>query len=70
MHLLYFYQHGGMLVGKIAKERSVSHHEHTFSVFKRSMGTTKKYQHLANEYSSIDLPSFVLDRLKLVLSLS
>lgn len=60
-----FDQDNELLVGKIAKERLVSHPDETFSVFKRSMGTPKTYTHKGKNYTSTDLSSFILSRMKL-----
>ncbi|MDD6796584.1 MAG: molecular chaperone HscC [Clostridiaceae bacterium] len=51
-------------VGKIAKERIVTHPNFTAEVFKRSMGTEKKYKLGSKEFSSEELSSFVLRSLK------
>ena len=51
---------GSILVGKIAKERLITHPNRTYETFKRSMGTNRRYgQFLAEELSA-----FVLKRLK------
>lgn len=51
-------------VGKIAKERKITHPFFTAEVFKRSMGTDKKYKLGNKEFSSAELSSFVLRFLK------
>lgn len=53
-----------ILVGKAAKERLVSHPEHTAAAFKRSMGTNKKYILGQKTFTPEELSSFVLRRLK------
>lgn len=51
-------------VGKIAKERIVTHPELTAEVFKRSMGSEKKFTLGNKEFSAEELSSFVLRSLK------
>lgn len=51
-------------VGKIAKERKITHPFFTAEVFKRSMGTDKKYKLGNKEFSASELSSFVLRFLK------
>lgn len=51
-------------VGKIAKQRLVTHPSQTVSVFKRTMGTNKTYQLGKEHYTSIDLSALVLKQLK------
>ena len=55
---------GTIYVGKTAKERLASHPEDTASVFKRYMGTAKKYRLGKKEYRPEELSSFVLKKLK------
>lgn len=55
---------GTVYVGKIAKERLVSDPERTISVFKRFMGTEKKYRIGEKEYRPEELSSLVLRKLK------
>ena len=55
---------GEIYVGKIAKERMISHPELTAAVFKRSMGTEKKYNLGNKEFLCEELSSFVLRSLK------
>lgn len=51
-------------VGKVAKERLVTHPEQTVSVFKRSMGTDKKWLLGGKTYTPEELSALVLKRLK------
>lgn len=53
-----------MYVGKIAKERLVTHPEDTVSVFKRFMGTEKIYSLAGKKYRPEELSALVLKRLK------
>lgn len=55
---------GHVCVGKIAKERLASHPEHTAALFKRFMGTEKKYVLGGREYRPEELSALVLRRLK------
>ncbi|MBC1549905.1 molecular chaperone HscC [Listeria sp. FSL L7-1434] len=55
---------GEFLIGKIAKERLTSHPDKTAAVFKRFMGTEKKYYLGKQAFSATDLSSFVLKSLK------
>lgn len=55
---------GQILVGKIAKERLITHPERTTSSFKRFMGTDKEYQLGDRVFHPEDLSSFVLRQLK------
>lgn len=55
---------GTVYVGKIAKERQVTHPESTISVFKRFMGTSKTYDIEGKEYKPEELSALVLQRLK------
>lgn len=55
---------GIVYVGKIAKERLVTNPENTVSVFKRSMGTDRKYNLNGNEYLPEELSAIVLKVLK------
>lgn len=57
-------KNGEILVGKIAKERLITHPEVTASAFKRTMGTDKKYKLGQYTFSSEDLSSFILKSLK------
>ena len=57
-------EEGTVYVGKTAKEQLASHPEDTASVFKRYMGTAKKYQLGKKEYRPEELSSFVLKKLK------
>lgn len=51
-------------VGKVAKERLITHPEETISVFKRSMGTGKRWQLSGTSFSPEELSAMVLRRLK------
>ena len=51
-------------MGKIAKERLVTHPEDTVSVFKRFMGTEKIYSLAGKKYRPEELSALVLKRLK------
>lgn len=53
-----------ILVGQIAKERSITHPHLTASTFKRYMGTDKQYQIGKYSFSPEDLSSFILRSLK------
>lgn len=59
-----FDQDGTVYVGKVAKERLVTHPETTFSVFKRFMGTSKTYQAGRKKYTPEELSAMVLRKLK------
>jgi len=51
-------------VGKVAKERKVVYPEFTADIFKRSMGTQKKYKLGDKEFLAEELSSFVIRSLK------
>lgn len=53
-----------ILIGKIAKERLISHPDLTIAAFKRYMGTDKKIQLGRYSFSPEELSSFVLKSLK------
>ena len=55
---------GTVYVGKIAKERLITHPELTASVFKRNMGLKKIYKLGKKEFTPEELSSMVLRRLK------
>lgn len=55
---------GTVYVGRIAKERLVTHPNDTASVFKRFMGTSKTYTLAGKEYKPEELSALVLRRLK------
>ena len=55
---------GSIFVGKIAKERLLSHPKHTASLFKRSMGSKKEYILGEKAFLPEELSSFVIKRLK------
>ncbi len=55
---------GTAYVGKIAKERLITHPDRTVSIFKRSMGTDKTYKIKGKYYRPEELSAFVLKKLK------
>ena len=55
---------GAVYVGKTAKERLASYPARTASVFKRFMGTSRKYQLGDKSYLPEELSAFVLKKLK------
>lgn len=55
---------GTVYVGRIAKERLVTHPADTASVFKRFMGTEKTYSLAGKKYHPEELSALVLKRLK------
>jgi molecular chaperone HscC len=55
---------GQVYVGKIARERLVSHSDQTAAAFKRAMGTKKKYKLGRMTFSPEELSSLVLKSLK------
>lgn len=55
---------GTFYVGDIAKERQVTHPKDTVAVFKRFMGTDKKYTLAGKEYRPEELSALVLRKLK------
>jgi molecular chaperone HscC len=55
---------GQVFVGKIARERLVSHSDQTAAAFKRAMGTKKKYKLGRLSFSPEELSSLVLKSLK------
>ena len=55
---------GTVYVGRIAKERLVTHPADTASVFKRFMGTEKIYSLAGKKYHPEELSALVLKRLK------
>ena len=57
-------ENGEIYVGKIAKERKITHPNLTADIFKRSMGTDKKFHLGEEEFSAEELSSFVLRSLK------
>lgn len=54
---------GNILVGEIAKQRRISHPNHTAFEFKRSMGTRKEYVLAHRRYFAEDLTSFLLKKM-------
>lgn len=57
-------ENGQIYVGKIAKERKITHPHLSADVFKRSMGTEKKFKLGEKEFSAEELSSFVIRSLK------
>lgn len=55
---------GSVYVGKTAKERLASHPKDSAGVFKRFMGTSRKYMLGGREYLPEELSAFVLKKLK------
>ncbi len=55
---------GELLIGKIAKERLISHPNKTAASFKCFMGTEKKIKIDGREFSAAELSSFILRQLK------
>lgn len=55
---------GNVYVGKTAKERLASHPQETASVFKRFMGTSRKYKLGYKTFSPEELSALVLKKLK------
>jgi len=54
----------GLFVGKIAKERLITHPEHTAAIFKRSMGSKKEYRLGDKVFLPEELSSYIIKRLK------
>ena len=57
-------EQGEVFVGHIAKERQVTHPLRTVAVFKRSMGTKKRYNLGGTSFTPEDLSSFIIKKLK------
>lgn len=57
-------ENNNILVGEVAKERLISHPEKTASEFKRTLGTKKVYQIGKNSFTSEQLSSLVLKKIK------
>ena len=55
---------GSILVGAAARDRLLSHPERTAAGFKRSMGTSRRYELGGRYFTAEDLSSFVLRRLR------
>ncbi|MEY8420107.1 Hsp70 family protein [Oscillospiraceae bacterium 44-5] len=55
---------GTILVGAAARDRLISHPERTAAGFKRSMGTSRRYELGGRVFTAEDLSSFVLRRLR------
>lgn len=54
----------GLIVGKEAKERLLTHGKDTVASFKRFMGTDKTYELGKKEYKPMELSAMVLERIK------
>lgn len=54
---------GEIVIGKIARERAVTHPGATFQAFKRDMGTKKEFKHKTSKYYPAQLSSLVLQYL-------
>lgn len=59
-----FGSNGEVYVGKIAKERIITHPESTKELFKRSMGSKKEFIINENKFTAEELSSFVIRSLK------
>ena len=57
-------ENGELFIGKIAKERLVTHPENTVAVFKRSIGSKKQFQLGEKTFSPEELSSFIIKKLK------
>lgn len=57
-------ENGEVFVGKIAKERQITHPNSTVSLFKRSMGTKKEYNLGDKKFLPEELSSFIIRSLK------
>jgi molecular chaperone HscC len=55
---------GSLFIGKIAKERLVSHPKQTAAVFKRSMGSKKEFLLGSSKFLPEELSSFIIKKLK------
>ena len=59
-----FDQDGTVTVGKVARERLITHPDSTFESFKRYMGRKHHYTCFGNSFTSEELSAFVLKNLK------
>ena len=59
-----FDEDGTIYVGETAKERRITHSGQTVEVFKRDMGSTRKWVIYGNEYTPTELSAIVLRTLK------
>jgi len=57
-------ENGEIFVGKIAKERLLTHPSQTAAVFKRAMGSKKEYRLGGKAFLPEELSSFIIKRLK------
>jgi molecular chaperone HscC len=55
---------GSIYVGKVARERQITHPENTAAVFKRSMGTKKTYHLGGQDFLPEELSSLIIKKLK------
>ena len=55
---------GSILVGAAARDRLISHPERTAAGFKRSMGSSRRYELGGKSFTAEDLSAFVLRRLR------
>lgn len=62
--IISFDENGQVYVGKIAKERQITHPEYTVSLFKRNMGSKKEYIIGDKKYLPEELSSFIIRNLK------
>ncbi|KIL35481.1 2-alkenal reductase [Cohnella kolymensis] len=56
--------HGEVLIGEIAKERQITHPDMSASVFKRHMGTKKKYRLGTKEFLPEELSALIIGSLR------
>lgn len=59
-----FGSNGEVYVGKVAKERMITHPESTKELFKRSMGSKKEFIINENKFTAEELSSFIIRSLK------
>lgn len=57
-------EEGKVFVGKVARERQITHPEYTAAIFKRSMGTRKEYKLGTKTFLSEELSSLIIQSLK------
>ncbi len=55
---------GQVFIGKVAKERQITHPNHTAAIFKRNMGTKKEYKLGDKKFLPEELSSFIIRTLK------
>ncbi len=56
-------ENGEIIVGKIAKERLITHHQNTVAAFKTFMGSDKVYSIDGKKYTPTDLSSMIIKQL-------